>query len=80
MKNGADDKTLLKQVNQRLMRVGTGGKTRVTATVSRGDVTLSGVIQHEMQRRTLVRAAASAPGIRRVIDQLKLEVQKPKGV
>jgi osmotically-inducible protein OsmY len=80
MRTGSDDKTVLKQVNQRLMRAGTGGKTRVTATVSRGDVTLSGVIQYEMQRRTLTRAAGSALGVRRVIDQLKLEAAKPKGV
>jgi len=81
MRTGADDKTLLKQVNQRLMRAGTGGgKSRIAAAISRGDVTLTGMLQYEMQRRTAVRAASSVSGVRRVIDQMKVEPKKPKGV
>ncbi len=79
MMNEVNDKSLLQKVNQRLMRTGTGGKTRVTAAVRRGDVTLTGTLQFEMQRRSIMRAASSVPGVRRVIDQMTLEVKKPKG-
>ena len=66
-------------MNQRLQRVGTGGKTRVTAAVRRGDVTLSGTLQYEMQRRNYVRAVTSVSGVRRVVDQMQVEKPKPKG-
>jgi osmotically-inducible protein OsmY len=79
MFNETNDKTLLQQVNKRLARSGTGGKTRVTASVRRGDVTLSGTLQYEMQRKTLTRAASSVAGVRRVVDQMILEKPKPKG-
>ncbi len=79
MRNEVDDKRLLQQVNQRLMRTGTGGKTRVAAVVRKGDVTLSGVLQYEIQRKNFVRACSSVAGVRRVIDQMQLEPKKPKG-
>ena len=68
------DKSVLQKVNQKLSRMGgSGGK--VVASVMRGDVTLSGTIQYEMQRSSLLKVATSVPGVRRVIDQLKM---KPK--
>jgi osmotically-inducible protein OsmY len=67
------DKAVLQKVNQRLTRIGGGGK--ILASVLRGDVTLSGTIQYEIQRSSLVKVATSVPGVRRVIDQLKM---KPK--
>ena len=68
------DKALLQKLNQRLTRLGSSGG-KVTASVVRGDVTLSGTIQYEMQRSSLVKVATSVPGVRRVIDQLTM---KPK--
>jgi osmotically-inducible protein OsmY len=79
MANEVNDKSLLQKVNQRLGRAGSGGKNRIVATVRRGDVTLSGVLQYEIQRRNVVRAASSVAGVRRVIDQMKVEPKKPKG-
>lgn len=79
MFNETNDKSLLQQVNKRLARTGTGGKTRVTATVRRGDVTLNGILQYEIQRKTLIRAATSVGGVRRVVDQMTVEKPKPKG-
>lgn len=68
------DKSLLQKLNQRLNRLGgSGGK--VVASVNRGDVTLSGTIQYEIQRSSVIKIATSVPGVRRVIDQLKT---KPK--
>jgi hypothetical protein len=68
------DKSVLQKVNQRLSRLG-GSQGKVVASVNRGDVTLSGTIQYEMQRASIVKVATSVPGVRRVIDQLKM---KPK--
>ena len=79
MMNQTDDRVLLQKVNQRLQRTGTGGKTRVTASVRKGDVTLTGTLQYEIQRRNFLRAATSTPGVRRVIDQMVVQASKPKG-
>ena len=68
------DKSVLQKVNQKLSRLG-GAQGKVNASVIRGDVTLSGTIQYEMQRASIMKVATSVPGVRRVIDQLKL---KPK--
>lgn len=70
------DKALLRKVNQQLVRMG-GAQMHVTASVQRGDVTLSGNLQYEMQRPAIVRAASRVSGVRRVIDQLKV-VQKKR--
>ena len=77
--NDVPDKTLLQKVNQRLARMGTGSQSRVTATVCRGQVTLSGTIQYALQRRPLVSAVSSVAGIRRVIDQLQEKPRRRSG-
>jgi len=64
------DKTILKDVNKRLARSGVGSRCRVTATVSRGQVTLTGQMQYENQRRPIVQAVNRVDGIKGVIDQL----------
>ena len=68
----ASDKTILKKVNQRLARASLGARSRVTAAVRNGRVTLSGSIQYENQRRPAVRAASGAAGVCGVVDQLQL--------
>jgi osmotically-inducible protein OsmY len=64
------DKTILKDVNKRLARTGMGARCRVTATIRGGQVTLSGQMQYENQRRPIVQAVNRAGGIRGVIDQM----------
>jgi len=64
------DKTILKDVNKRLMRTGMGSRCRVTATVRGGQVTLTGQMQYENQRRPIVHAVNRVDGIKGVIDQL----------
>jgi osmotically-inducible protein OsmY len=71
------DKTLLKEVNKRLLRTGT--QTKVTAAVNGGKVTLSGAIQYEHQRSTLMRAANQVSGIRQLIDQMTVQPKKRPG-
>jgi osmotically-inducible protein OsmY len=70
-KGFALDKTILKKVNQRLMRASLG--SCVTATVRNGQLTLSGRIQYENQRRPAVRAASGVAGVSGVVDQLQVQ-------
>jgi len=67
------DKTILKNVNQRLARAGLGSRCRVTATVRNGQVSLSGSIQYENQRRPALRAVGLVEGVKGVADQLQIE-------
>ena len=68
------DKTLLNEVNKKLMR--TGIQTKVTASVNGGSVTLTGALQHENQRRTLIRAVNQVSGVRQVVDQMTVQPKK----
>ena len=69
-----NDKALLKDVTKRLMRTGT--QTKVTAAVSSGAVTLTGALQYEHQRRTMIRAVNQVSGIRNVVDQMTVQPKK----
>ena len=72
-RGSASDKTVLKKVNQRLMRASLD--SRVTATVHNGRLTLSGSIQYESQRRPAVRAASGVAGVSGVVDQLQVQAR-----
>lgn len=74
--NVIPDKTVLRNVVQRLSRLGAGTPSHVTATVRGGDVTMSGTIAYEHERRTVLKAASSVAGVRRVIDQLRVETKR----
>ena len=69
----ASDKAIIKKVNQRLARTGLGSSSRVTVMARNGQVTLSGNIQYEHQRRPALRAANGVDGVRRVSDQLQVQ-------
>ena len=75
LRNQIPDKTVLKSVLQRMTRKGTSS-SRVKATVRSGDVTLTGTIDYEHQRRSVLSSANSIPGVKRVIDQLRVEKKK----
>jgi osmotically-inducible protein OsmY len=66
------DKTILKDVNKRLTRTGMGSRCRVAVTVRGGQVTLSGQMQYENQRRPIVQAVNRADGIKGVIDHMTI--------
>ena len=77
--NQIPDKTLLKNVERKLMQKCVGG-VRINATVRGGDATITGTIKNEYERRPIVRCVAAVQGIRRVIDQLQLVAKtKPHG-
>ena len=73
--NQIPDKTLLKNVQRKLMQKYSGA-TRVQATVQSGSATVTGTIRHEHERRPIIRCVAAVQGIRNVIDQLRICDQK----
>lgn len=77
-RNEIPDKTLLKTVNRRLDRTGTGSQSKVTAAVQRGTVTLTGKLQYEIQRNPIVKAIRSVAGVSQVIDQLQTPPKKER--
>jgi osmotically-inducible protein OsmY len=72
--NAIPDKTLLKDVNKKLLRAGT--QTKITASVRGGCLTLTGTLQYEVQRRPVMRAVNQVSGIRQVIDQMTVQAKK----
>ena len=74
--NQIPDKTLLKQVIQKLARSGNSSQSHVTATVRSGDLTLTGILKYEHERRFIVKSISSIGGIRRVIDQMRVAPKK----
>ena len=77
--SSASERAILKKVNQHLSRMSFGSRSQVTATISNGQVTLSGNIQYENQRRPAMKAAASVQGVRGVLDQLQIPPRKAYG-
>jgi len=77
LKNQIPDKSLLKSVTQGMMRKGTNS-SRVTATVRSGEVTISGTIDFEHQRRSILGSVNNITGIKRVVDQLRVEKKQKR--
>lgn len=67
------DKQLCQKVEQRMARAGGGSQAKISVQVHNGDVTLSGTLQYEAQRRPALHAARGVAGVRRVVDQLTLK-------
>jgi hypothetical protein len=76
--DAASDKALHKMVMRRLQRSGSQGG--LNAVVQRGSVTITGKLQHEDQRLTVIRALRSVSGVRNVIDQLQAPPKKQREV
>ena len=72
--NQIPDKTLLKALNKKLMR--TGIQAKIAATVKGGCVVLTGALQYENQRRTVVRAANQVSGVRNIMDQMTIQPRR----
>lgn len=73
------DSQLLKSVTQKICQKSAGSGCRITVAVSNGNVTLTGSVENEYQKRPFVNAASGINGVRRVIDQTQVIV-KPKRV
>ena len=72
--NAVPDKTLLRDVNKKLLRAGT--QTKVSASVSGGCLTLTGTLQYEIQRRPIMRAVNQVSGMRNVVDRMTVQAKK----
>jgi osmotically-inducible protein OsmY len=70
------DKTIQRKVSQRLGRVGLGSQSKVTVAVRNGQVTVSGMLQYEIQRRSILNSARGVQGVRGVVDQLQAKPKK----
>ena len=75
-RNQVPDNALLKSVNQRIARTGTGGQSQITANVQGGTVTLTGSLQFPAQRIPIVKAAGRVEGVRGVVDQMIVVAKK----
>jgi len=76
MREVVPDDLLSQMVNQRLSRMETGGRDHINAAIRNGDVTLTGSLSYEHQRRAVVHAARNVEGVRRVVDQLRIVKRK----
>jgi len=75
-RNQVSDRDLLKTIQQRLARTGTASSSKVNVVVQQGNVTLSGTLQHAIQRDPIVKAVSRVAGVRRVSDLLQHIVKK----
>lgn len=67
------DRTIAQKVNQALISHGFRPPCHINVTVRNADVTLTGTIQYENQRRNAMRTAQGVAGVRRVLDQLHVQ-------
>ena len=70
------DKTIVRKLNQRLARAGLGYQSKIAMTVRNGCVTVSGTLQYEMQRKSVLNSARGVAGVRGVVDQLQAAPRK----
>ena len=75
-RNEVSDKDLLKAINQRMARTGTASQSKVNISVQQGNVTLTGTLQHAIQRSPIVKAVSRVAGVRRVVDQMQHTAKK----
>ncbi len=74
--NQVSDRDLLKAINQRIARTGTSSQSKVNVTVQQGTVTLTGTLQHAIQRSPILKAISRVAGVRRVNDQMQHVAKK----
>lgn len=72
--NSVPDKTLLRDINKKLLRAGT--QTKIVASVNCGCLTLTDTLQFEIQRRPILRAVNQVSGVRRLMDQMTMRPKK----
>jgi osmotically-inducible protein OsmY len=70
------DKTILKKVTQRLARSGLGSQSKIEVTVRNGSVTVTGKLQYEIQRKSVLNSARGVAGVRTIVDQLQAAPRK----
>jgi len=67
------DRTIVQQVTQRLATRGLRSPCRIDVQSRNGEVTLTGPIQYPHQRSAAMQAAATAAGVRHVVDHMSIK-------
>jgi BON domain len=73
--NKVPDATIIQKVTKQLCNHGMRSPCRIAVAARKGDVTLSGTIQFEHQRMAALHATRGVEGVRRVMDQLKVQAK-----
>jgi hypothetical protein len=73
--NKVTDETIIQKVTKQLSNRGMQSPCRIAVAARKGDVTLSGTIQFEYQRIAALHAVRGIEGVRRVMDQLKVQAK-----
>jgi len=69
------DKTLLVALQRKLQQKCTTAN-KISIDVRSGDVTLTGKLKMENERKPILRCLQTIPGVRRVTDKMELEERK----
>lgn len=77
-KNRISDPKITQAVTQRLANRGIRPPSRISVTSANGQVTLSGNIQFEHQRQSVLHTTRAVEGVQRVVDMLKLIATPPR--
>jgi osmotically-inducible protein OsmY len=67
------DRVIVQQVTNKLTTRGVRSPCRVNVLSNKGDVTLSGTVEHAHQKGAAVSVATSVAGVKRVIDNLTVK-------
>ena len=78
MSANVPDNQLSRSVTMKLAQKSGGSGCKIESMVSGGQVTLSGFVTAEYQRRPIVNAINSISGVRRVIDEIKVTPKKKR--
>ena len=71
-KENISDKTILRDLNKQLAKTGMG-RSRISVTVRGGQVTLTGQLEHERQRRPIMQTLRRVDGMRGVTDRITVK-------
>jgi osmotically-inducible protein OsmY len=66
------DSVISQKVKEKLSGAGIRAPCKVAIVSANGQVTVSGLIQHEHQRSLALRAINGVTGVQRVVDQMRL--------
>jgi osmotically-inducible protein OsmY len=67
------DRVIIQQITNKLATRGVRSPCRVTVLSYRGDVTLSGTVEHAHQKGAAVGVASGVAGVKRVVDQMTIK-------
>jgi osmotically-inducible protein OsmY len=76
-KESISDKTILRDINKQLAKTGMG-RSRISATVRGGQVTLTGQLLDERQRRPIMQTLRRVDGMKGVTDRITVKPREAR--